>query len=245
MKKSIHTLFILFAIFSTSVKANNISEATNIINSIVGKCKTEGMLSCEPHIKEVNIAFDYIRLFNTVSIIENDFNNFVKNKYSINKPINKALQASLKLKLNVTFNPEQFTSGIRDSIKVKDGFDVYMSDGSIYELRNEGNSWVMIFPIEMQNKLKQLEPYIVAAKIKRAILLYRMQEADMANLSFDKFNENIGQDLGPLIVAMFGKDKYPDLAKLATKELNSIINFYSQFSTNQDMIKYIKKDHNL
>lgn len=222
------------------------ADSIEIVNTIVGVFKNKGMLACQPNIKGADFVFEYIHLFEQVSQLDSQYVSMLKKRYPKENGLDiDAIQASLNLSLEITFTPDQFVSRITRATKNNDGYDVILDNGPVLQLRKTGRNWVAIFPPEVGNQFKQLEPYYTAGQLKRSILIYRMLEAEMANLDKDKVESNVSGDIAPIIVAIFGKEKFPKLIKWAVKDVNEIIKFYGQFSTKDDMKAHIKKSHDL
>lgn len=222
------------------------TRSIELVNQIVGVCQSKGMLACEPYIKGMDVVFEYIRLFNQVSDLDRQFKDFLASNYQKDKSIDfDVLQASLNLSLDITFSPEQFSSKITNAVKVDNGYDATFSDGLIFQLRKKSSEWIAIAPVSLAEKMGQLQTYFNAGQLKRSILVYRMLEAEMATLSKDKLEANISEDIAPILVALFGKEKMSSLLKWIVKDVNEVINFYNQFSTVKDMENHIIKKHNL
>jgi len=241
-------VFVLPLVLSGISNANEDAknESISIVNSIIGICKTKSMLACQPQMRGADFVFDYIKLFDYLSKLDKQFKDFLVEKYPSKSGFDfDVIQASLKLSIEITFTPEQFVSRITSAKKVKNGFDVIMDNGPVLQLRKQKDSWVAIFPPEVEKQFKQLEPYYTAGQLKRSILIYRMLEGKMANLSKDKLEANVSEDIAPILVAMFTKEKVPTLAKWLVKDVNEVIKFYGQFSTIEDMKAHIVKTHKL
>lgn len=222
------------------------SESIEIVKSIIGVCKEKGMLACEPNMKGVDLVFEYIRLFDQVSQLDIQFNELLKTRYPKEQGLDfDVIQASLNLSLDITFTPEQLVSKVTGATKKPNGYDVVIGGGRVLQLRKTDNIWIVIFPQEVAAQFKQLEPYYTAGRLKRSILIYRMLEADMANLDKDQVEENVSKDIAPILVALFGKRKTPTILKWLVNDISEVIKFYSPFTTTEDMKAHIIKTHGL
>ena len=210
MKSGMALICLMLLIMSGTSEANDNAkdQSISIINSVVGVCQTRGMLACEPHIRGADFLFKYIRLFDQLAELDDQFKLFLLTNYPSDGGVDfDIIQASLNLSMEITITPEQFASRIRDAHRVENGYDVTMDNGQILKLRKENNDWVAIFPPDMGGQFKTMQPFYTAGLLKRSILIYRMIEADMADLSKDQLEENVSTDIAPILVAMFGKEK--------------------------------------
>lgn len=241
------TSFIL--LLSPVTQADEIDKhaAIKIMQSIVGTCESQGMLACEPYLKGIDTLFNYIRVYKQVSELDHELQRFIQHKYATEEFNYYSLYASLSLYLNVDFTTEQFTNRVKTAVQVRDGYDVVMDkeDGPILKLRRQNNLWIATFPKEGEQHFSQLDTLSAAGQLKRSILIYRMLEADLADLPKDKFEENLNKDLAPLIISIFGKERFPKLADWLVQDVDSVIRFYSQFSNLDQMKRFIKTQHNI
>lgn len=225
---------------------NEVDESIQIVKEIIGVCEKQGMLACEPNLKGIDIVFNYVRLFDQVAKLDKQFKEFLELRFPDDNGFDfDVIQVSLNLSLDFTFKPEQFVARITDAAKVKGGYDVIMDNDPIVQLRKNENSWTMIFPSNGDIQFEQLEPFYNAGQIKRSILIYRMLEAEMVNISKDQVEENVSNDMAPLLVAVFGKEKVPALMRWVTKDVNEVVDFYRNFSSIEDMKAHISKKYGL
>lgn len=241
-------IILLLCGYHTFVQAGKIEtdKSIQIVNKIIGVCEKQGILACESNLQGIDIVFDYARLFDQVAKLDKQFKEFLEQRFPDENGFDfDVIQASLNLSLNITFKPEQFTTRITDATKVKDGYDVIMDNGSVIQLRKNENSWAMTFPSDGDIKFEQLKPFYNAGQLKRSIIIYRMLEAEMVNISKDQVEENVSSDLAPILVAVFGKEKVPALMRWVTKDINEVVNFYSRFSSIEDMMNHISKKYGL
>ena len=243
----VFVLLFILGVQSNAVAGDKDKEASiAIVNSIIGICQEKGMLSCQPYMKGIDFVFDYIRLFDQVSELDKKFKEFVKKKYPKEDGFDfDVIQASLVLSIDITMNPDQFVTRITDVNKVKNGYDVTLDNGPVLQLRKQGESWIAIFPQEVNGQFKRFQPLYMAGQLKRSILIYRMLEAEMANLTKDELEENISKDIAPILVALFPKEKFSIIAKWLVKDVNEVIKFYSQFSNIDELSAHIIKVHKL
>lgn len=240
----------LVLLSSPSIAADDIDKhaAVKIMQTIVGTCETQGMLACEPYLKGIDTLFSYIRVYQQVSELDHELQHFIQHKYPGDTEFNYyTLYASLSLYLNVDFTTEQFTSRVQMANQVREGYDVVMdqTDGPVLKLRRADNQWIAMFPKEGEQHFSQLKTLSAAGQLKRSILVYRMLEADLAGLSKLQFEDNLNKDLAPLIVSIFGEERFPKLRDWLVQDVDSVIEFYSQFSNLDQMKQFIKEQHNI
>ncbi|MGH1431543.1 MAG: hypothetical protein ACRBB4_10525 [Neptuniibacter sp.] len=219
--------------------------AINIVQSIIGQCESEGMLSCESRLHGIGTLFDYIRMYRQVIALDNELRKFVAHKYpNAPKLPFEAIKASRHMAINVNLTTEQFMERVISAQQVVDGYDVIIDqeNGPILELRRKNQQWVMIFPSESSRHFDQLKTLTAAGKLKRSIMIYRIMEADMLDISKQELEKRLNLDLSPLLLGIFGKKRVPELEKWQNKEMNEVIDFYSQFSNPQQMNNYIKQN---
>ncbi|MGH1463371.1 MAG: hypothetical protein ACRBB6_15205 [Neptuniibacter sp.] len=222
--------------------------AKNIVESIIQQCEQEGMLACEPRLRGIDLLFDYIREFRKVFALEAELKRFVTHKYPNAPKLSfDAIKASRYLAINVDLTTKDFSSRVMSAQQVKQGYDVVMDrkDGPILKLRRFNDQWVAIFPDESKQHFSQLKTLSAAGKLKRAILIYRMLEADLTDLTKFKLEENINQDLAPLVIGVFGDKRFPTLAQWHHSNVDEVINFYSQFSNTKEMRNHLEEQNKL
>lgn len=240
-------LFILLFLVSPAFADRQAQkEATDIVNAIVGVCQSEGMVACERNFAGMDEFFRYVHLFESVARLDQSFKQFVAEKYGDGPKIDfYVLRASMNLTLDISFKPEQFTARMQDAEKVADGYLVTTTADEQMRLKRVDDHWVLMAPGFDAEKLKPLEPYYLANQLKRSILICRSMEADMAGLSERELLDNVGQDMAPLVLAVFGKEKFPKIVDYLSKDLDSVLKFYAQFSTREEMAAHIAKVHGL
>jgi len=240
--------FIILYYFSGSLYANEgaMNKSIAIVNNIIGICQTKGMLTCQKNIEGVDIVFEYIKLFDQVSALDAKFKEFLAQNYPSEAGFDfDVMQASLNLSMEITFTPEQFASRITDAKKVSNGYDVVLDNGPIFQLRKKNKIWIVLFSPELSSQFKQVESFYTAGRLKRSIIIYRMLEAKMAGLTKDELEENVSVDIAPIMIAMFGEKNFPTLMKWLSKDISEVADFYSKFTTIDDMRTYISKIHGL
>lgn len=218
--------------------------AINIVQSVIGQCEDQGMLACEPHLQGIDELFNYIRVFRQVLNLDKELRSFVTHKYpNAPKLPFKAFKASRYLAINVNLTTEQFASRVVEAKQVADGYDVVMDEanGPVLKLRRKSDQWSMIFPSESKEHFSHLKTLSAAGELKRSVLIYRMLEADLAEISKQELEQNINHDLAPLLLSIFGEQRFPELQKWSQKDVDEIIRFYSQFSSAEEMKLYIQK----
>lgn len=247
LNKGLIALILMLA--STSLYANekDLQNSAKIMDGIIGVCATRGMLECRPNIQGLDDVFRFVEVLEQVSMLEKELAAFVEDHYPNTGGLDfDVMQASLKLSLDVSFKPESFISKARSATKTGEGYNVVWGDGLILKLvKNAEGQWLAVFPPEANKQFSQLRPFFLAAQLKRSILLYRANEAQIAKLSKDELENNISQDLAPVVVAVLGKERVPGIVKWLTKDLSEVIQFYSQFSSIQQMRDHIIKTHKL
>jgi hypothetical protein len=218
--------------------------AINIVQSVIGQCEHQGMLACEPHLQGIDELFNYIRVFRQVLHLDKELRSFVTHKYpNAPKLPFKAFKASRYLAINVNLTTEQFASRVVEAKQVADGYDVVMDEpnGPVLKLRRKSDQWSMIFPPKSAKHFNHLKTLSAAGELKRSVLIYRMLEADLSEISKQELEQNINRDLAPLLVSIFGEHRFPELQKWSQKDVDEIIRFYSQFSNAEEMKLYIQK----
>jgi len=249
MKARLNLLFCLLFFFSSPAQSDEIDKhaAVNIVQSILQECEANGLLTCESRMRGINVLFDYIRVYRQVIELDKELRKFVAHKYpKAPKLPFAAFKASQRMAINVSLTTEQFSSRIVNARQVPNGYDVIMdtSNGPVLQLRRQNAEWIMIFPPEGLEHFNQLDTLSAAGQLKRSILIYRMLEADLTGLSKQQLEKNINQDLAPLMVKIFGLERFPDLATWQEKEVEEVIAFYQQFSNAKDMQRHIQQHTN-
>lgn len=120
-----------------------------------------------------------------------------------------------------------------------------MKSGDKFKMQENDNNWVLELPPSQAAQLEPFQEYYLAGELKKLIYLYRTMEAQMVGLSKKQLQDNVSNDLAPLMVALFGKEKFPDLMKYIIKKPGDVMDFYNQFGSEKDMENHIKKAHGL
>ncbi len=246
MKKWIFATLLVLSSASNASDTTPRESAIHVVKQIIGICEQQGMLACEPYIKGGEPMFRLVRVFDALEKTEAGFKRYLKQHYPDNPSFTfYVLDVSLNLKLNTGFKTEQFVQNISKVTPVESGYDLLMKRGHTVALRKQADQWHIHFPASQSGDLSKLEPLRLAAMLKRSILVYRMLEADMLKLERSELEKNVSEDIAPILVAMFGKDKVPSVVKWLVKDTNEVIAFYRQFKTVNDMKIHIRKTHNL
>lgn len=220
--------------------------AINIVQSVIGQCEHQGMLACEPHLEGIDELFNYIRVFRQVINLDKELRSYVTHKYpNAPKLPFKAFKASRYLAINVNLTTKEFASRVVEAKQVATGYDVVMDNraGPVLKLRRKSDQWSMIFPPESAEHFSHLKTLSAAGELKRSVLIYRMLEAELAEISKQELEQNINRDLAPLLVSIFGEHRFPELQKWSQKDVDDIILFYSQFSNVEEMKAHIQKQY--
>ncbi len=240
-------LLSFLVMFSSFSKADEIDThaALNIVQTVIGQCEKNGMLACEPRLQGIDTLFDYIRMYRQVIALDNELRKFVTHKYpNAPKLPFEAIKASKHMAINVKLTTEQFAARVIRAEQVAEGYDVVIDqdNGPIVKLRRQNQQWVMIFPKESSSHFSQLKTLTAAGKLKRSVMIYRIMQADLTDITKQELEKNLNQDLAPLLLGVFGKERVPEMEKWLTKDMSEVINFYSQFSNPKEMQRHIKKN---
>ena len=237
---------IAITLFLSSCAQGNVPSDTELasqhIDSIMGICEDKGLVACSASLKGIDPLISYLQLCDEVKSIESRFLVFVKDRY---QDENSYPLVSLPLCSEVRFTRDAFTKRITSVKKVPGGFDVTLDGNLVYLLRSDNEDhWTISFPEQMVSQLSQLTNHRVAIETKRSILVYRMLEADMADLSAEELKAGIDHDFYPLVVAVMGS-RFPMPILSNIQPVEKVIEFYTQFESVDDMKAHIRKAHNL
>ena len=224
------------------------AEAIDIVDEIVSVCQKDGMSACAPYIHGIDRIFLYATVFDRLEEIEIAFDNFLKERYATerNDIVDfDLLQADVELSLDVTFKTGQFSGRVQNVDAVENGFDMEMDTGSIITLRQVQGEWHIKMPTELDGQVRQIEPFFLAAQLKRSILQYRALEAQLLDLSQDELEERVSADLAPVYLAIFSEQEVPAAIKWLVKDVESVVAFYRQFSGASEMRDYIVRENKL
>lgn len=239
-------LLFFFYSFHACANQKEIKEVTEIINKVIGVCQEQGMLACEKNFSGGDVLFKYIRGFEEAKQYDQAYLDFLKARYPEEVEFDLyVFRASLNIDLNITFTPEQFVSKIENASVAPQGYLIKMNSGDNVSLINQNNTWVLEIPPNQLGQMETLERYYYAAQMKKYILTYRTMEADLAGLSKAQLQKNVSNDLAPFIVALFGKDKFPNIVNYLVKDIGSVISLYKNFDDIKSMEEYIKKTYKL
>lgn len=247
MKKllfSIVLILIAATITSADEKYDN-AAALTIIDQIIGTCETKGMLACQPNIMGADQVFDYIRLLDSVRETEAVFDKFIKRRYANEAYVRFFILDTLSPSIDITFTRDQFVKRITSVKRVANGYDVTMDGKHILGLRNEKTRWYVQYPDSMTGQLDQIKPFRLVSALKRSILVYRMLEAEMANLGRAELEKKVSEDIAPIAITLFGKEKFPQILKWFVKDANEVVAFYQPFKSVDDMKAHIRKTYKL
>ena len=245
LRQFLAVLFLVVAFAPSGNGADTKDDAAAVVSGITRLCESKGMLACESQIRGIPELFDFIRLLDQIDVLDRRFGAFVQDRYKEDVFHFEVLKASLSLKLDINYNPGRFMQKATAVNKVPGGYDVLTDTGETVKVRRVNEAWQLQIPETMAKQLEQLRPYILVGGLKRSILVFRMLEADMAKLTKAELEANVSKDLAPVLVMLFGKDKFPKLAQWLIKEPKDVIAFYSQFQTVGDMRAHIVKAHGL
>lgn len=247
MKVLLFSAFFLYIYTATACAGHKeIQEVTKILNKVIGVCQEQGMLACEQNFRGGDILFKYIRGFEEAKQYDQAYIDFLKDRYPAESDIDLyVLRASMNINLNLTFNPEQFISKIEDASVSNKGYIIKMNTGENVSLVKQNNKWVFEIPPDQAGQFKALERYYQAAQMKKIIITYRTMEADLAGLSKSQLQKNVNNDLAPFIVALFGKDKFPEIVNYLTTDIGSVIRLYNNFDDRKSMEQYIQQKYNI
>lgn len=233
------TALVVIIITAAAQASTPKDEAVQLIREIVGVCETQGMLACEPQIRGVPELFDYVRLFDQIDRLDSQFDRFLRSNAESNYVDFDVLQASINLNLNIKFTAEQFVGRISAVQRVEGGYDVEVDSSQVMLIRQDAAGWYAVFPEQVRTQFEQIQPYYLAGKLKRSILTYRLIEADMVGLSNDQLESKVSEDIAPVMLAIFPKEKFPRLMRWLVKDVNDVVDFYSQFSSVEEMKEHI------
>jgi hypothetical protein len=210
------------------------AEATAILSQIADTCVTKGIPACEPNLRGIEPLFDYLRAVGAMEETEKRFVAFVRERYSLPDFTMDQMAAHLKVNLNITMTAHSFEGQIQKATRVPGGYDVQTKDG-LGKLRREKEIWVAYMPTAMESNMGTIRRYTSAAKLKHAIMTYRMLEAEMLDYDLDAFATRFVADLGPLTVATLRREDLVAQMPDWQQRLDGVIKFYSRFDSVEGM----------
>ena len=235
-------LLLFISALPTQAAQREVDQVAGILGGIIDVCQSEGMLACEKNFKGADLLFDYIRMFAEVEQYDRAYKKFLRDHYPDNSGFDfYVLRASLNLAMDITFSREQFIAKIRDVAETDRGYALTMDTGETVSLDNHDGTWVFEVPPRQAEQLKSLENFYQVGRIKKWIIIYRTMEADLAGLSKKQLQDNISHDLAPFIVALFGKEKFPEIVRYLVTDTDSVLAFYNRFSSREDMERHIRQ----
>lgn len=242
----LHILIQLVLVFQVSFAndSNGNHKATGLLNTIFDVCENKGMLACRPGIQGADFLFEYIELFDQIATLQKTFDSMVKSKFT--KEYNgmfEVFNVASNLSLDITFTPSDFISRISNIKKINSGYEVMLDADIKIELKEKNQRWTVIFPNKMSEQFESLKPYYFAGLLIRRILIYRINELRMTNISFEKTEKEISADITAVLISLYGEDKWPSLKTWSVKNLSEVESFYHQFATPSEMKAYIKKSN--
>lgn len=221
--------------------------ATQIIQSIIGTCEEQGMLACEPSIRGMEQLFRNIHLFQQVAALDEALQDFILHRYPNAEQFSSVeLSARLNLSLDVDFTPAQFVKRIHQAEQVAAGYDVVFDNqnGPLLQLRRQDEQWLAVFPAADFQQQQYLLTLHATGQLKRSILIYRMLEAEMADLPIETLELNLNSDLAPLIASIYGQQA-PEATPWLIKDVDEVISFYRTFGNETEMRDQIRKEYDL
>jgi len=222
------------------------AEAVKIVQDTMRVCETKGMLACEPNLLGIKRLFIYLNLMDELNQLDVKLEHYIQQTYPDQGGLNFAvLKESEKLSINVSLTAAQIVSGIVSAAKSENGYRLNMSDGSLIKLRFKNQQWQIIFPKSMNDQFQIFERFYVAGQLKRAIIMYRLIEADMLGLTKTRLESNLSEDLAPVLVKVLTLEKVASIKAWLGKDLDEVILFYARFKDTSDMKRYVTKTYDL
>lgn len=111
---------------------------------------------------------------------------------------------------------------------------------SSLSLKNENGTWVVHFPRELSERAEAVNDYILAALLKRAIMVYRQLEAELLGHDYEELARRLGEDMTPLVVAVLRRDDLVAQVPDWRQRLEGVMAFYRQFDTVESMKAHIE-----
>ena len=220
-------------------------EVVRILGQIAAVCEEQGLEACGPRIRGMDLVFTYDRAYRAMKHSEAEFVEFVRRRYEMPAFTMKDMAAHVDPKVDVGISRTAFDKKVGLVKQVPGGYDVDWTGEGTITLRLVADVWVAQFPAETTAKVQALNSYVLAANLKRAIMVYRMLEAQMVDYALEEFASRFVGDLTPLVAAVLRKPEL--IAKVPDWErrLDEVKKFYAKFESVDDMRADIVKRHRL